>query len=415
MALHTSTILARTPTAILSHLSRLSITYSDHSVIFALNANAPELPVLVSRLTKLSAQTIGCLSAPLPGLSSEGGLISCSLAVVDNRNAISFRSTIPGRAAPQVGRWHAFRQRGDKSEEELPPGMENGLSESMNWDDVWDRSAGGNALPKELLQASRPNDINSVIYFSDNAPEGLSNSLASLPHATKLGLIASSTPFITGRPVTLFRNENVHSSGAVGIALTGGDTPKSSIEFPGLRSITPPLLVTRSEGNLVNELDNGNPSKLLIAAIRKHRKGSFKEDDFYLGAFRGDKLNQVYHIMSGDPSRGTIALESHAAPAEGTTVQLYHRPKSTPTEIPKGYSQPQPNQRTLAFVATSSDEIVPQEVTGSRGDDDAIRVLPEIFLASSENGFSLSRSRGGVSESAWRCTVAGGLTSLVWS
>jgi hypothetical protein len=50
----------------------------------------------------------------------------------------------------------------------------------------------------------------------------------------------------------------------------------------------------RSEGNLVNELENGNPSKLLIAAIRKHGiedKGSFREDDFYLGAFRGDKVS----------------------------------------------------------------------------------------------------------------------------
>jgi hypothetical protein len=92
----------------------------------------------------------------------------------------------------------------------------------------------------------------------------------------------------------------------------------------------------------VNELDDGNPSKLLIAAIRKHgiqEKGSFKDDNFYLGAFRGDKvgiigfgflttmltsvqLSQVYHIISGDPSRGTIALESHAAPAEGTRVQV---------------------------------------------------------------------------------------------
>ena len=62
----------------------------------------------------------------------------------------------------------------------------------------------------------------------------------------KLGLIASSTPFITGRPVTLFSNENVHSSGAVGIALTGGGTPRSSVEFPGLKSITPSMIVTRS-------------------------------------------------------------------------------------------------------------------------------------------------------------------------
>lgn len=34
------------------------------------------------------------------------------------------------------------------------------------------------------------------------------------------------------------------------------------------------------------------------------------------------QLSQVYHIISGDPSRGTIALESHAAPADGTTIQV---------------------------------------------------------------------------------------------
>ena len=44
----------------------------------------------------------------------------------------------------------------------------------------------------------------------------------------------------------------------------------------------------------MNELDNGNPTNLLIAAISKHSiedsKGSFKDDNFYLGAFRGDKV-----------------------------------------------------------------------------------------------------------------------------
>ena len=34
------------------------------------------------------------------------------------------------------------------------------------------------------------------------------------------------------------------------------------------------------------------------------------------------QLNQIYHIISGDPSRGTIALESDAAPVVGTTVQV---------------------------------------------------------------------------------------------
>lgn len=146
---HASTILARKPNAILSHLSRLSAKCSDHTILFALSANAPDLPALVSRLTTISPQHIGCLSAPLPGLTSEG-LISCSFAVFDKKNAVSFRSTTPGRAAPQVGRWHAFRKRGAQSAELFPPGMETSLGESVNWEDIWDRSAGNNALPPDL-------------------------------------------------------------------------------------------------------------------------------------------------------------------------------------------------------------------------------------------------------------------------
>jgi len=60
----------------------------------------------------------------------------------------------------------------------------------------------------------------------------------------KLGLVASSTPFVTGRPVTLFKNRDIYSSGAVGIALTGL-APKVRSVFPGLRAITERLTVTR--------------------------------------------------------------------------------------------------------------------------------------------------------------------------
>ena len=147
-------------------------------------------------------------------------------------------------------------------------------------------------------------------------------------------------------------------------------------------------------------------------------------------AFTFEQLSQMYHIISGDPSRGTIALESHAAPIEGTKIQarffdshfnpatyswskMYYRPKSACAEIPTRYTQPQPNRRTLAFMASPSD--MPPEIAQLReGGDDAIHLLPDTFLAASENGFSLSRSQNGVAEGAWRCTVAGGLAGLEW-
>src|ERR1700722_3453330 len=63
----------------------------------------------------------------------------------------------------------------------------------------------------------------------------------------KVGLIASSTPFITGRPVTLFHNDKIYSSGAVGVALTGlqKDTPRPRIDFPELMAISEGLTITR--------------------------------------------------------------------------------------------------------------------------------------------------------------------------
>ena len=54
------------------------------------------------------------------------------------------------------------------------------------------------------------------------------------------------------------------------------------------------MFYRRTEGNLVNELDHGNPTKLLLAAIKKNGiegRGSFKDDDFYMGAFRDDQVN----------------------------------------------------------------------------------------------------------------------------
>lgn len=115
--------------------------------------------------------------------------------------------------------------------------------------------------------------------------------------------------------------------------------------------------ISSSEGNLVNELDHSNPTQLLLAAIRKSGidlndakklkvhasfEGAESEHEkFYLGALRCNEvrtlshllcntsvtagiaqLSQVYRIVSGDVSRGTIALESHAAPAVGAQVQV---------------------------------------------------------------------------------------------
>jgi hypothetical protein len=112
------------------------------------------------------------------------------------------------------------------------------------------------------LTSHRKEDVHTIITLSDDAPQGLNESLSFFSHATKvrprhssrgpelilsskLGLFGSSTPFVTGRPYTLMYNGSVNSSGAVGLALSAGPLPALQTAFNGLRAISKPLKVTR--------------------------------------------------------------------------------------------------------------------------------------------------------------------------
>jgi hypothetical protein len=63
----------------------------------------------------------------------------------------------------------------------------------------------------------------------------------------KLGLIGASTPFITGRPVTLFENEKIYESGAVGVALLHTERLRRDhrLSFLAGRPISGHMTVTR--------------------------------------------------------------------------------------------------------------------------------------------------------------------------
>ena len=86
----------------------------------------------------------------------------------------------------------------------------------------------------------------------------------------------------------------------------------------------------------MNELNNRNPTVLLVSAIEKISLSGTEanDDEFYLGMLRDGDLWQVHRIMSGSPSRGTMALETETAPGEGTSVQV-SPPLSASTSQPK--------------------------------------------------------------------------------
>ncbi|KAG6853824.1 hypothetical protein C0991_001070 [Blastosporella zonata] len=384
--MQTLTVTARSPSSLLRSIRALAPNSSP--LLFALSTNLPQndLSAAVDTLTALSPSTVGCLSAPV--IPSR---VSCSLAFFSD--ALLFRSTLPGRAAPQVGRWHAFREKGVHKDE------------FSGWADAWTKTRKEAVLPRELCGV-QPTGI---IYLTDQAPEGLLSALTAFPDVPTLGLIASSTPFITGRPVTLFHNGSIYDSGAVGIALTkpllSGSTPLKTA-FRACVPISKPMVVTQCEGNMINALDESSPTQLLLSSIRASgmdmdAAGSFKEDEtFLLGA---SSSSRMYRITAGDPSRGPISIEpQNVAPPVGSSVQFFHLPKSLPTTTMDEASRGSINLQTCR---EGTDIVSDHDFETELGSDPAR--TEESFIASSENGFLVSDG-----SSSWTCTVPGGSVSL---
>lgn len=154
MMIRAQTIVARTPNALLASLDRfhLQSKAKGGTLLFALSAPSDALSVITLHLKSHFPRHIGCLSSPLPAYHSH---IMCAVALL---NGITFRSTIAGRADPQVGRWHAARH---SSTQQLPETQSsvfeefNGDVGKVNWEDIWDRTAmsAQEMIPVELRTA----------------------------------------------------------------------------------------------------------------------------------------------------------------------------------------------------------------------------------------------------------------------
>ena len=172
MPLHLSTSLARTPYALQKQLVKLTEIYANkaHTCLFALSANfllSQDLADTVEILTKFNKRghTLGCLSDSFLAVDLSNSnhiwdhenhskpILSCSIGIFDSSRVVPFRSTIPGKAQPQVGRWHAFRKKDgndDENEYELNARVQTDNG-TVSWEDIWNRSASKNIpLPEEL-------------------------------------------------------------------------------------------------------------------------------------------------------------------------------------------------------------------------------------------------------------------------
>lgn len=373
MVLSTSTIISQSTPSILKHIANTlaKSAQSPHALLYVLSpaSSLPEshLSDLVTTLTSVP-NSVGCISAPLP-LRSRESATAVSLALFKHPKNTPFRSTIPGRQPTSVGRWHTVGANEDTRARQSP---------ATTLEEI--RGITRYALPsdiRDLRCAKVPNNhicdetdmsqptrcqvrrlrfgqlagrshpifvrLSSVCQSGEPSAVQPGNQLFT-SFSSQIGLLASPTPFLTGRPYTLFRGREIFSSGAVGLCLTSRET-RFDVELPHLTAITGSLTVTKyavmslslsllltcsysAEGNLVHSLDGTNPAKLIISAMDKHNMnltgGSslFKEDQYYLGVLKDGGLHRLYQIMSGGPSRGTVSLEGEDGPPRGSEVKV---------------------------------------------------------------------------------------------
>src|SRR5262245_30015254 len=164
--------------------------------------------------------------------------------------------------------------------------------------------------------------------------EGLVRALdAVYPQAKKAGGLASGGRQPGGN--ALYADGALHTSGAVGLALTG-DAEIDTVVAQGCRPIGTPMFVTRCERNLVQGLDGRSPYEVLadLYELLSSRDRELFQHSLFLGIVmqpeqqeyhQGDFL--VRNIVGADPKSGVLAIGALLEPH--MVVQFHLRDAQT--------------------------------------------------------------------------------------
>ena len=174
------------------------------------------------------------------------------------------------------------------------------------------------------------------------------------------------TPFITGLDHTLFSTDSILSAGISGIFMRANtfftfdndkrfsllqqqDEKNIEIYHPDLAYVSDWMTITSCRGNIILTLDDASAARSLLSAINASRSNDstqYKEDEtsLYLEVqFNSNDTqdahtlsnssplysmpasldNKVYRITSGDPSKGTLAVDTLKDLQNGMKVRVF--------------------------------------------------------------------------------------------
>ncbi|KAG0030823.1 hypothetical protein BGZ82_007284 [Podila clonocystis] len=275
------------------------------------------------------------------------------------------------------------------------------------------------ALPSSGVSLNEGADATTkqkVIVFSDlevhQFLEALDNAA---PQADKIGLLASSTPFITGKPVTMFWNGQLVQDGVLGVSIvkdTSKETKKSvtTVEYPSMSTLGPAMQITRCRGNIILELDESNATRLLLDRLQATTLT--KDKEYFLATGEPATLGSldhkdvrtdidmakatVYKITGGDPSKGNMAVDTVHDLRVGQWVQFIHHDK---VQEQGHYDQTMINKPdSLVFTTSDPNNTIEEQYNPSQAGESSVE---SVFGGSSENGFIV----GIPDEATWVCTV----------
>ncbi|KAJ3325877.1 hypothetical protein HDV06_002262 [Boothiomyces sp. JEL0866] len=208
-----------------------------------------------------------------------GGVVDSPGVQIQSMNATGFYSP-PGitRKQKSVGRWH------NSTDGTL-------IHNSTNFSTLSQRN-------QDINQAVIPDiELNgSVFTLSDSEPYDLMKFLK----GSRLGLVASRTPFVNGLPFTLFFNNEVKTGGSVGITYPCSNPVEISSQ---LNPISKEFTITKCLGNMILNLDSLSASKTLIEAYKN------QPNQMYCKITHENQVG-YFNILGGDLTKGSIAIDT---------------------------------------------------------------------------------------------------------
>lgn len=177
-----------------------------------------------------------------------------------------------------------------------------------------------------------PSAAPQFILFSSAFSSGTNDLLQGLDFAYPDSVVVggqASGGFVSDR-IALFCNNRLYRQGTVGVALSG-DIVLETIVAQGCRPIGQPLQVTKSERNIILELDEQVPLNLLrdlISTLSDEDKMLAQHslfvglamDEFKLSLKQGDFL--IRNLLGVDPSAGAIAIGDRIRPGQRLQFHL---------------------------------------------------------------------------------------------